>query len=100
MNHLMYFDLDKISDKESDEFKFLSAIDFLFMHDDMNVTINGLSACELVRSKDPELRQLVIDTVESIKEYYKEDKKETTPTKHLKRTRITKSFLKLSKKSI
>ena len=70
MHKLMYFDLDKISEKDSEEFQFLSAIEFLMFHDEINVTINDLSPGQLLQSKDEELRTLVIDTVNALREYY------------------------------
>ena len=66
----MYFDLDKISEKDSEEFQFLSAIEFLMFHDEINVTINDLTPDQLLQSKDEELRTLVIDTVNALREYY------------------------------
>lgn len=35
MHKLMYFDLDKISEKDLEEFLYLSAIEFLMLHDEI-----------------------------------------------------------------
>ena len=69
MHHINYFNLDDIFDKDSEEYKFFSAVEYLLIHDEINVTINGLESQYLYLVKDEETRKLVIDTVNAIKKY-------------------------------
>jgi len=92
MHKLMYFDLDKISEKDSEEFQFLSAIEFLMFHDEINVTINDLTSDQLLQSKDEELRTLVIDTVNALREYYSMPVEKKVKKTVLKRIRIIRKY--------